>query len=49
LQKLLEKIEDEETFMEKANKTVMFQPNFMGMGVNFNELLAKYFKRSQKK
>ena len=31
----------EETLLEKANRSVMLQPNFFGLGINLNELIRR--------
>jgi len=45
---LLREIKDQndtqESLLEKANETIMLQPNFFGLGINLNELIKKIFK-----
>ena len=45
LQALREKGDSEETLLEKANRSVLLQPNFFGLGVNINELIKRMSKR----
>jgi hypothetical protein len=35
------------SFFEEANKTLELKPNFMGLGVNLNHLLARVFGRKK--
>lgn len=32
----------EDTILEKINKTLLLQPNFYGIGINFNKLIESY-------
>jgi hypothetical protein len=41
LHQLVEKGDTADTLAEKANKVVMLQPNFFGLGVNLNALIAR--------
>lgn len=45
LDKLVTKLDDQSTIAEKVNEIVQIQPNFFGLGINFNALAKKYLKR----
>lgn len=45
LDKLVTKLDDQSTIAEKVNEIVQIQPNFFGIGINFNALAKKYLKR----
>lgn len=45
LDKLITKLDDPQSIAEKANEIIQLQPNFFGLGVNLNALVAKYLKR----
>lgn len=45
LQELRSQYSDRESFLEKANSVVQLQPNFMGLGINLNELLKRIFEK----
>jgi len=45
LDKLVTKLDDQSSVAEKVNEIVQIQPNFFGLGINFNALAKKYLKR----
>jgi internalin A len=45
LDKLVTKLDDQTSIAEKVNEIVQIQPNFFGLGINFNALAKKYLKR----
>lgn len=45
LDKLVSKLDDEESIAEKANEIIQLQPNFFGLGININALVKKYLKK----
>jgi len=45
LDRLVTKLDDKSTIAEKVNEIIQIQPNFLGMGINFNALAKKYLKR----
>jgi hypothetical protein len=45
LRSLKEKYNDEETLLRKADDIIMFQPNFMGVGIDIKKLVKKLFSR----
>jgi len=47
LRKLAADSDDQETLKKTANKILMLQPNFFGVGVNVNKLIDKLFKKKK--
>lgn len=45
LDKLVSKLDDEESILEKANEIIQLQPNFFGLGININALVKKYLRK----
>ncbi len=45
MRSLKEKYNDEETLLRKADDIIMFQPNFMGVGIDIKKLVKKLFSR----
>lgn len=45
LDKIVTKLDDQTSIAEKVNEIVQIQPNFFGVGINFNALAKKYLKR----
>jgi internalin A len=48
LRYLKTKYDSEEEVLEQANKIVQLQPNFMGLGINLNELIKKLFAKDSR-
>lgn len=51
LTKIKSKTDDQESLVKKANEIIQLQPNFFGLGVNFNKIIAligKLFKKKSK-
>lgn len=46
LRKLKTEADTSESLMEKANKVVLLQPNFFGIGMNLNNLVARLFPKA---
>ena len=44
LQRIEGKVTDEKSFVENANRIIDLKPNFMGIGVNLNEVVDKAYK-----
>jgi len=45
LTKISEEINDKETFKDKMNQIIMLQPNFAGIGINFNAIYDHFIKK----
>jgi len=45
LHQLRDKEDTQQSLLEKANSSLMLQPNFFGLGVNLNELIRRVFQR----
>ena len=47
LDKLVSKSDDKESIASKANDIIQLQPNFFGLGINFNALAKKYIGKKE--
>lgn len=45
LDKIVTKLDDQTSIAEKVNEIIQIQPNFFGLGINFNALAKKYLKK----
>ena len=48
LRRIEDKITDEASFVEEANKIIDLRPNLFGFGLNLNQLAQKFFDRKKK-
>ncbi len=49
LQRVMRDTDTKEGALEKATQLLQLQPNFMGLGINLNELIARIFKKRKGK
>jgi hypothetical protein len=47
LKMIASKNEDEESVARKANEILELKPNFMGIGININEIVRRFFRDSR--